>query len=104
MPVSRRDFISASAAAAAGVAFGSPLHAESGTSTAAVPGNGAFARPVVIASANGIRGVRKAYDMIVGGSDTLDAIIAGVNIQELDPEDMSVGLGGLPNEEGVVQL
>ena len=37
-------------------------------------------------------------------ADTLDAIIAGVNIQELDPNDQSVGLGGLPNEEGVVQL
>jgi len=39
-----------------------------------------------------------------GNADTLDAIIAGVNIQELDPEDQSVGLGGLPNEDGVVQL
>jgi len=48
--------------------------------------------------------VKKAYDMIVAGADTLDAIIAGVNIQELDPDDMSVGLGGLPNEDGVVQL
>jgi N4-(beta-N-acetylglucosaminyl)-L-asparaginase len=37
-------------------------------------------------------------------ADPLDAVIAGVNIQELDPEDQSVGLGGLPNEEGVVQL
>src|SRR5947208_10117343 len=37
-------------------------------------------------------------------ADTLDAIIAGVNIQELDPEDQSVGLGGLPNADGVVQL
>jgi len=37
-------------------------------------------------------------------ADTLDAIIAGVNIEELDPEDQFVGLGGLPNEEGVVQL
>ena len=62
-------------------------------------------RPVVIASANGIRGVAKAYEMITKqNADTLDAIIAGVNIQELDPEDQSVGLGGLPNEEGVVQL
>jgi N4-(beta-N-acetylglucosaminyl)-L-asparaginase len=59
----------------------------------------------VIASGNGIRGVARAYDMIARqNADTLDAIIAGVNIQELDPEDQSVGLGGLPNEEGVVQL
>ena len=62
-------------------------------------------RPVVISSANGIRGVARAYDMITRqNADTLDAIIAGVNIEELDPEDQFVGLGGLPNEEGVVQL
>jgi N4-(beta-N-acetylglucosaminyl)-L-asparaginase len=48
--------------------------------------------------------VRVAYDRIVRGEDTLDAIIAGVNIQELDPDDQSVGLGGLPNADGVVQL
>jgi N4-(beta-N-acetylglucosaminyl)-L-asparaginase len=59
---------------------------------------------VVIGSNNGLRGVKVAYDQIVAGTDTLDAIIAGVNIQELDPSDQSVGLGGLPNEEGVVQL
>jgi len=59
---------------------------------------------VVVASNNGLRGVKVAYDRIVAGADTLDAIIAGVNIQELDPSDQSVGLGGLPNEEGVVQL
>jgi N4-(beta-N-acetylglucosaminyl)-L-asparaginase len=58
----------------------------------------------VVASANGLRGVKTAYDQIVAGTDPLDAIIAGVNIQELDPTDQSVGLGGLPNEAGVVQL
>jgi N4-(beta-N-acetylglucosaminyl)-L-asparaginase len=42
--------------------------------------------------------------MIVAGADPLDAAIAGVNMVELDPNDMSVGLGGLPNEDGVVQL
>jgi N4-(beta-N-acetylglucosaminyl)-L-asparaginase len=62
------------------------------------------ARPCVVASANGLRGVKVAYDQIVAGTDPLDAAIAGVNIQELDPEDQSVGLGGLPNAEGVVQL
>jgi N4-(beta-N-acetylglucosaminyl)-L-asparaginase len=59
----------------------------------------------VIASANGIRGVARAYEMISRqNADTLDAIIAGVNIEELDPEDQFVGLGGLPNEDGVVEL
>jgi N4-(beta-N-acetylglucosaminyl)-L-asparaginase len=42
--------------------------------------------------------------MITGGSDVLDALVAGVNIVELDPEDDSVGYGGLPNADGVVQL
>ena len=61
--------------------------------------------PVIVASANGIRGVALAREMITNNnSDPLDAIIAGVNIQELDPEDQSVGLGGFPNAEGVVQL
>ncbi len=62
-------------------------------------------RPVIIASRNGLRGVEVAYNMITeDGSDPLDAAIEGVKIQELDPEDHSVGIGGLPNEEGVVQL
>jgi N4-(beta-N-acetylglucosaminyl)-L-asparaginase len=101
--VTRRDFLATGATAAAGIALGNPLVAEARGSGPATT-LGALARPVVIASDNGIRGVKVAYDMIVNGADTLDAIIAGVNIQELDPEDQSVGLGGLPNEEGVVQL
>src|SRR5690349_10698559 len=104
MSVSRRDFLAAGATAAAGAALGAPLFAEGTAASPSTASPSAFARPVVISSANGIRGVKKAYDMIVGGSDPLDAAIAGVNIQELDPEDMSVGLGGLPNEDGVVQL
>jgi N4-(beta-N-acetylglucosaminyl)-L-asparaginase len=107
MAVTRRDFLAAGATAAAGVALGNPVLAEVARPNPSVGGHGAagtFARPVVVASSNGIRGVTTAYDMIVGGADTLDAIIAGVNIQELDPEDNSVGLGGLPNEEGIVQL
>jgi N4-(beta-N-acetylglucosaminyl)-L-asparaginase len=104
MSVSRRDFLAAGATAAAGVALGTPLGAQPATTVPAAGSAGAFARPVVIASDNGIRGVKRAYDMIVAGADTIDAIMAGVNITELDPEDMSVGLGGLPNEDGIVQL
>ena len=69
-------------------------------------------KPVVISSANGNRfknggtmtAVQKAFTLITGGSDVLDAVIAGVNIVELDPLDDSVGYGGLPNAEGIVQL
>jgi len=69
-------------------------------------------RPVVIAAGNGNRSkdkdgltcVAKAFQMMTAGSDVLDAVIAGVNIVELDPDDTSVGYGGLPNADGVVQL
>src|SRR5260370_1258465 len=70
----------------------------------------AQARPkaVVVSSANALNGgvncCAKARELIKGGSDTLDAVIAGVNIVELDPRDTSVGYGGLPNEDGVVEL
>src|SRR5438552_6421601 len=69
-------------------------------------------KPIVICSANGniskdasgITCVAKAFKMVTGTADVLDAVVAGVNIVELDPEDDSVGYGGLPNSEGVVQL
>ena len=61
-------------------------------------------RPAAIASANGLRATAKAMRMIRRGHDTLDAVVAGVNIVEADPADTSVGYGGLPNENGVVQL
>ena len=70
------------------------------------------AEPVVVASMNGnwYRNggketcVELAWRLMAGGTDVLDALIAGVNILELDPEEDSVGYGGLPNAEGVVQL
>ena len=62
------------------------------------------ARPLVIASANGLRATAKAMEMIRAGKDTLEAVVAGVAIVEDDPKDMSVGYGGLPNEDGVVEL
>ncbi|MFN2633846.1 MAG: N(4)-(beta-N-acetylglucosaminyl)-L-asparaginase [Thermoanaerobaculia bacterium] len=64
----------------------------------------AASRPVVVSSANGLEAVRKAYEMIASGSDPLEAVISGVNIVEDDPNDVTVGFGGIPNEEGVVQL
>ena len=106
MVISRRKFVGVGVAAAAGVSLNRKARAEVLNATSYSSTAADFAAPpVVIASGNGIRGVARAYEMITRqNADTLDAIIAGVNIQELDPNDQSVGLGGLPNEEGVVQL
>lgn len=100
MPVTRRAFLETSALALTGLAASAKAHA------APLPSNhGAPAPPTVVASRNGIRGVKKAYEMMTQDqADPLDAVIAGVNIQELDPDDQSVGLGGRPNADGVVTL
>ena len=105
MSISRRDFLGAGATVAAGLtlarpASATPIHSIIDRAASLIPAG----RPTIVSSANGIRGVARAYEMLGKGADTLDAVIAGVNIQELDPEDQSVGLGGLPNEDGVVQL
>ncbi len=60
--------------------------------------------PVVISSANGRGAVAEAMRRIQNGADALDAVIGGVNLVEEDPADMSVGYGGLPNADGIVQL
>jgi N4-(beta-N-acetylglucosaminyl)-L-asparaginase len=60
--------------------------------------------PLSIASANGLGATARAVELMNEGADTLDAVIAGVNLVEDDPEDTSVGYGGLPNEDGVVEL
>jgi N4-(beta-N-acetylglucosaminyl)-L-asparaginase len=88
------------------------LKAGVGTSVAAAIGDSKtiFGRPtaagkmVVIASGNGMRSVKKAMRLLKERRDPLDAVIAGVNIVEEDPEDMSVGYGGLPNEDMEVEL
>jgi N4-(beta-N-acetylglucosaminyl)-L-asparaginase len=104
--LTRRDFVRAGLAA--GVAAGTPTRAFGQAPSVARGG----VRPVVIASANGNRSrnggnatcVEQAFRLLTGGSDVLDALIAGVTIVERDPEDTSVGYGGLPNADGVVQL
>lgn len=98
-PVSRRSFLGAAAAAVAA----SRLEAETRFPAPYVR-RSAVARFAAVSSANGIRGVNRAVELMTRGTDPLDAGVEGVKIQELDPNDMSVGYGGLPNEEGVVQL
>jgi N4-(beta-N-acetylglucosaminyl)-L-asparaginase len=105
-PITRRDFVRTGAAAGVAAALPLPL---AGAPAVIVP---RAARPVVIASGNGnqyrnggtMAAVETAFTRMMGGADPLDAVIAGVNLNELDPEDYSVGFGGLPNADGVVTL
>ncbi|HEX8638495.1 MAG TPA: isoaspartyl peptidase/L-asparaginase, partial [Pyrinomonadaceae bacterium] len=106
--LNRRQFIQTGASA------GSLVFAASRTASGQAPTvitKGSI-KPVVIASSNGHQYknggaqtcVEKAFSMMTSGSDVLDALIAGVNLNELDPGDASVGFGGLPNADGLVQL
>lgn len=89
----RRELIASAAMTAAASKLSSPSATPSGPS-----------RPVAVASANGLQAVTRAVERMKGGADPLDAIVEGVNLVEEDPNDMTVGYGGVPNEEGVVQL
>ncbi|HEX7312534.1 MAG TPA: N(4)-(beta-N-acetylglucosaminyl)-L-asparaginase [Pyrinomonadaceae bacterium] len=102
----RRDFLRAGAAAGVAVASAKTLNA--GAPAVLIQN----VRPAVVASSNGNEFknggdetcVQRAFRLLTSGADVLDAVIAGVNIVELDPLDDSVGYGGLPNADGVVQL
>lgn len=108
--IGRREFVKASVAA--GVAAASTSGQAATTPATAPAVQRTRSRPVVIASANGNQftngGPRtcvvEAFERLVRGEDVLRALVAGVNIVELDPQDDSVGYGGLPNADGVVQL
>jgi N4-(beta-N-acetylglucosaminyl)-L-asparaginase len=102
-PLSRRTFLGAAGSVAAAAALPRTAAAAPVTGAPAVILRGE-SRFAAVASANGIRGVARAFELVSSGTDTLDAAVEGVKIQELDPADNSVGYGGLPNEDGVVQL
>jgi N4-(beta-N-acetylglucosaminyl)-L-asparaginase len=111
--LNRREFVLAGTAA--GLVAAAPFESAQGEPRAAsgqAPAVVTGGKPVVVSSANGHRYknggtqtcVETAFSMMTKGGDVLDALIAGVNIVELDPLDTSVGYGGLPNAEGIVQL
>jgi N4-(beta-N-acetylglucosaminyl)-L-asparaginase len=108
--IDRRQFVVTSAAAGVAATMGPPGPAEAFGQAPAVHSGGST--PVVVASANGHQFknggphtcVEVAFRLMTEGKDVLESLVAGVNIVELDPQDTSVGYGGLPNAEGVVQL
>lgn len=95
MPVrNRRDFLASGlAGVSASLMIGASARKPAG------PGH-----PVAVASGNGLRAVEKAVELMNAGADPLDAAIEGVALVEADPTDHSVGYGGIPNEDGVVEL
>src|SRR5579871_3410516 len=108
--ISRRDFVVTGTAGLAAAAATPPFSLTTSGQAPVVMKKSV--KPIVVSSANGhkyknggtMTCVEKAFSMITQGSDVLEALVAGVSIVELDPEETSVGYGGLPNAEGVVQL
>lgn len=101
MPTTRRDFLSAGTLLAAGVtgSFSEPLNAQAPAVNYKPP-----PRPVIVTRETGDNTVAEAYTMLEKGVDTLAAALHICQGREDDPSDHSVGLGGLPNEDGVVEL
>lgn len=100
--LTRRDFVSAAALGAIGGAVG----AEAASAKAVPPQQSLRAArlPIVVSAGNGFPYIERGYRQLSDGADTLVAALSVVRGPEDDPNDDSVGLGGLPNEEGVVEL
>lgn len=106
MPTNRRDFLSASALAAVGMSSNSWAESQSDSNQArrdAIQYKPPQ-RPVIVTRETGDNTIAEAYAMLAKGTDTLDAALHICQGREDDPNDHSVGLGGLPNEDGVVEL
>jgi N4-(beta-N-acetylglucosaminyl)-L-asparaginase len=103
---SRRLFLQTSVATVVGGAVaGAAAEQDSPTrDPSSRPAKGVPARPVMVSSTNGLKHLDEGMRMLSAGADPLDAVIRVVNFVEDDPNDHSVGLGGLPNEDGVVEL
>lgn len=108
MTFSRRDFVKTSVMGAVAAGVGANAAIPDAIAESAQQGhasqNDSPKRPIIICAHNGYNYVQAAYEFLKGGGDTLEAGIRVVKGPEDDPNDDSVGLGGLPNEEGVVEL
>ncbi len=103
-PIDRRHLLGASAAYAA-LACTSTANASARQAAPSAPApKGREGYPVMVGSANALAGMRLHYEALLKGADPLDAAVEVVKVVEADPSDTSVGIGGLPNEAGVVQL
>jgi N4-(beta-N-acetylglucosaminyl)-L-asparaginase len=112
MPFSRRDFVRTSVLGALATGVGAQASVAIDLGGNGRPSQdsshasqfGAYKRPIIVCANNGYAYLEDAFVFLKGGGDTLDAALKVVKGPEDDPKDDSVGLGGLPNEEGVVEL
>src|SRR6195256_4338920 len=112
MPFSRRDFVKTSVLGALATGVGAQASVASNLGGNGRPSQdsspasqfGPYKRPIIVCANNGYAYLEDAFAFLKGGGDTLDAALKVVKGPEDDPKDDSVGLGGLPNEEGVVEL
>src|SRR5256885_3276281 len=103
MPFSRREFITSTLASSVAVGLSKDALAQESTENRH-SSKRAAKLPIIICAANGFNHLDDAYALLARGGDTLDAALKVVQGPENDPNDESVGLGGHPNEEGVVEL
>jgi N4-(beta-N-acetylglucosaminyl)-L-asparaginase len=108
MSISRRGFLGSACAASVAAGLNGHRISAQETSTKDAPGHaetgGTVKRPIIICANNGVNYLDDAYAFLKNGGDTLDAALQVVKGPEDDPNDDSVGLGGIPNEDGVVEL
>jgi N4-(beta-N-acetylglucosaminyl)-L-asparaginase len=99
---SRRDFLRSGAAGIGAFAVGGFPFPKARVNAPAIITSAV--KPTMIMSENGLEASKTGMSVLAAGGDTLEAVVRTVNIVELDPNDQTVGYGGLPNFDGVVQL
>ena len=107
MAFSRRDFVKTSVLGALASGVSARTQAQDEKQEPASQGHDAGKSrksPIIVCANNGFNYLDDAFAFLKSGGDTLDAALRVVKGPEDDPNDDSVGLGGLPNEEGVVEL
>jgi len=104
MTFSRRDFVKTSVLGAVAAGVGTRAQGEEHAAQEHAAQSGSYKRPIIVCAHNGLNYLDDAFAFLKSGGDTLDAALKVVKGPEDDPNDTSVGLGGIPNEEGVVEL
>ncbi len=108
MSFSRRDFVKTSVLGAVAAGVGNRAQGEESKPNASSheqdAQTGSHKRPIIVCAHNGYAYLEDAFAFLKSGGDTLDAALRVVKGPEDDPNDDTVGLGGIPNEEGVVEL